>query len=158
MITYLLYFHSSLINLFLFNIWLQSRHLESSSNENCSVERRWCSRTWWIVLWYRYIFSKLLIEFRVIIIYLWIQEFQRTILWKYSDNDELAWRLDGSSNGRDGNARLSHNRILAVVAINDPNASCLERANISHSIYEIINKYTSSNDQIDNKNKKTLSK
>ena len=34
---------------------------------------------------------------------------------------------------------MSNNRIVAVVAINDPNASCLERASVSHSIYEIIN-------------------
>jgi len=75
-----------------------------------------------------------------------------------NDNDEQAWRLNGSSNGKDGSIRLSSNRIVAVVAINDPNASCLERASVSHSIYEIINKYTNFKTNGDGKNKKAISK
>ena len=53
----------------------------------------------------------------------------------------------------DSRAKLSNERIIAAIAINDNNASCLERASISRNLQEAIKKhFPAGHDLVDDKN------
>ena len=57
------------------------------------------------------------------------------------DHDELPWTLHED---HDSNAKLSNEKIVVAIAINNANASCLERANTSRVLHDTIQKHIAS--------------